>query len=68
LIGCSVSNALPRTHRQPSPASPNRTRPVPRRITQQIIKGLLDIYTPVLDTGANILAISPLPAPGFVSQ
>lgn len=32
------------------------------------MKGLNDIYKPVLASGANLLAIAPLPAPGFVSQ
>ena len=36
--------------------------------TTQVMKGLNDIYQTALKTGANVLAIAPLPAPGFVSQ
>lgn len=32
------------------------------------MKGLSEIYAPALASGANLLAIAPLPAPGFVAQ
>ncbi len=47
----------------PRPPRPPAFPPPP-----QIIKGLKEIYVPALMNGSNVMAIAPLPAPGFVSQ
>jgi hypothetical protein len=60
------SAALPvsmRAAETPRPPRPPAFPPPP-----QIIKGLKEIYVPALMNGSNVMAIAPLPAPGFVSQ
>jgi hypothetical protein len=42
------------------------TPPFPTR--PQVFKGIMEIYQPALNAGTNILAMAPLPAPGFVSR
>jgi hypothetical protein len=61
-----AARAAPRARRGPNafPVFDPRRHP----LKPQVMKGLLKIYKPALERGANVLAIAPLAAPGFVSQ
>lgn len=38
------------------------------RSADDVFSGIMEIYKPTLESGVNVMAIAPLPAPGFVSK